>query len=161
MYRKQFHPTADPLARGLGWFSLALGAVELLAPHALGKALGMDRHAGLIQAYGAREVATGIAILSADDPMPYVWGRVAGDALDLATLAPALDTDNPQRHNVMLAVAAVAGVTLLDVVCASALSSRAKDGLPIRDYSDRSGFPNGRPSPAPLRITDESEAHPS
>jgi hypothetical protein len=161
MYRKEFHPSADPLARGLGWFSLALGAMELLAPKALSRALGMEQHAGLIQAYGAREVATGIAILGADDPMPYVWGRVAGDALDLATLAPALDEENPQRHNVMLAVAAVAGVTLLDIVCASALSSRAKDALPVRDYSGRSGFPKGRPSAAPLRLTDESEAHPS
>jgi hypothetical protein len=160
MYRKQRHTTADPMARGLGWFSIALGAAELFAPRMLSRALGMEDKAALIQAYGVREIATGVAILGSTDPTPYVWGRVAGDALDLATLAPHMDDENPQQGNVMLAIAAVAGVTLLDIACAMALSNRAKDAIPFRDYSDRSGFPNGRPRLA-ARTVDESEAHPS
>lgn len=41
-YRVDAKPT-QPVARGLGWFSLALGALELFAPRALGRAIGRRR----------------------------------------------------------------------------------------------------------------------
>jgi hypothetical protein len=102
----------------------------------------MQGSESLVQAYGAREIATGVAILASEDPSPWVWGRVAGDALDLLTLAPALDPDNPRRENAAVVVAIVAAVTALDVFCAQALGSRP---APItmkmmRDYRHRSGF---------------------
>jgi hypothetical protein len=115
------------LARGLGWFSIALGAVELLAPDTLTRRLGMGGSEGLVQAYGVREIMTGIAILSSDDPTPWLWGRVAGDALDLATLGAAINDRNPQRQNVGVALAAVAGVTALDVYCAQGLQNGRSD----------------------------------
>ncbi len=132
------------LAQGLGWFSIGLGVAELLAGERLARALGLEDRTGLIRAYGVREVATGVGILLADDPTPWIWGRVGGDALDLATLAGGLDGDNPRRANVGVAVAAVAGVTVLDLVCARQLAEEGdhRSGhLPVRDYSDRSGLP--------------------
>src|SRR4051812_22435069 len=89
----------DAMARGLGWFSIGLGLTEVLMPDRLARWLGMEGHEGLIQLYGAREIATGIGCLSQNPPTPYVWGRVAGDALDVATLAPYLSDENPQRGN--------------------------------------------------------------
>ena len=134
----------DKLASGLGWFSIALGAAELFAPRALTRALGMEGHENVVRAYGAREVATGVAILMSHDPAPWVWGRVGGDALDLATLATGLRGDNPQRANVGMAIAAVLGVTALDAVCAQGLTSEKGDRhTAIADYSDRVGFPQG------------------
>jgi hypothetical protein len=136
------HEAAQSLATGLGWFSLALGVTEVLAPRALARWLGMEGSEPILRAYGLREIATGIAILSSDNPAPWVWGRVGGDAIDLATLAPGLHPDNPQRGNVGIALGAVAGVTALDVVCAGMLSAGV--GEPPRrlvDYSDRSGLP--------------------
>jgi hypothetical protein len=112
------------LANGLGWFSIGLGLYELLAPRHLGRTLGMEDKTGLIQAYGVREIANGVGILARRRPAEWVWGRVAGDALDLATLAPGLDDDNPRRGNVAIAIGAVAGVALLDVLCARQLSRR-------------------------------------
>src|SRR5687768_13673830 len=106
---------AHDLAYGLGWFSIALGAAELIAPQALARTLGMRGSEGLLRAYGIREIATDFAILSSKDPAPWVWTRVGGDALDLATLATGLHSDNPKRENVGVALAAVAGVTALDV----------------------------------------------
>src|SRR4051812_49131148 len=105
------HPDSatDALARGLGVFSIALGLVELLAARSLTRALGMQGNETLVQAYGAREIATGIGILASKDPTPWIWGRVGGDALDIATLVTGLDEDNPNRGNVGLALAAVAG----------------------------------------------------
>jgi hypothetical protein len=137
--RRQPDASTGALARGLGWFSIALGVAEVLAPRALARTLGMDGSEALLRAYGLREIATGVGILAARDPAPWIWGRVGGDALDIATLATGLNDDNPQKQNVGLALAAVAGVTLLDVACVQALSNGAP--RPIRDYSNRSGLP--------------------
>lgn len=136
------YSNGQTLARGLGWFSIALGALELLAPRAVGRRLGMQHETGTIQAYGAREIATGVGILASRDPTWWIWGRVIGDALDLATLAPNADPRNPRRNEVMMALGAVAGVALLDYLCADALSRRTEEPAPpMRDYGDRSGFP--------------------
>jgi hypothetical protein len=134
----------DTLARGLGLFSIALGIAEVAAPRALARALGMKGQAGLIAGYGVREIATGIGILASKDPTPWIWGRVAGDGLDLATLATALEGNNPKKGNVGIAMAAVAGVTALDVYCAQTLSRESPHPLPpMQDYSDRTGYPRG------------------
>ena len=150
-------------ARALGWFSLALGAVELVAPGRLGRAIGLGDRTGLLRACGAREVAAGIGAHSVN-PVPAMWSRVAGDLVDLGTLAVALRRDDSEqrasladapegetrltpeqsRRNTWIAVAAVAGVTALDVLVASKLSAERAEGKGARrDYSDRSGFPRG------------------
>jgi hypothetical protein len=118
---------ARAVARGLGWFSLGLGLAEVAASRGLAAWLGMEGRTGLVRAYGAREIATGLAILlSRDDPAPWIRARVGGDALDLATLVAAgLDGDNPRKGNVGLALAAVADVTALDVACPRALDGAA------------------------------------
>src|ERR1700760_1310970 len=71
-------PTGLKVAKGLGWFSIALGALELLATRELTTALGMRGNGSLVQLYGLREIATGIGILISKDPTPFVWGRVLG-----------------------------------------------------------------------------------
>src|SRR5438270_100056 len=130
------------LARGLGWFSIGLGLTEMLAPRMLTGRMGMQGKESLLRFYGARELAVGIGILMSDNPGPWIWGRVAGDALDLATLATGLDEHNPRKGNVAVALAAVAGVTALDCVSAQVLTSAADGkGRPVRDYSDRRGLP--------------------
>jgi hypothetical protein len=134
----------DTLARGLGWFSIALGIVEIAAPRAIARSLGMKGQEGLIATYGMREIATGVGILASKDPTPWIWGRVAGDALDLATLATGFEGRNRKKENIGIAMAAVAGVTALDVYCAQTLSSESPHPLPpMQDYSGRSGFPRG------------------
>src|SRR3954467_7772981 len=80
-------PTGLKIAQGLGWFSIALGALELFAPRDLTRSLGMRGNEPLVQLYGLREIATGIGILMSKDPTPFIWGRVLGDALDIGTLA--------------------------------------------------------------------------
>jgi hypothetical protein len=144
--------TADSLARGLGWFSIGLGLAEVLAPRALTRGLGMEGIEQTVQAYGVREIATGIGILSSNQPAPWIWGRVGGDALDLATLATGLQRDNPKKENVALALAAVAGVTALDFICAASLARHASESprprRPAIDYHSRTGFPK---SPEQMR----------
>ena len=140
--RGQADSTTDALARGLGWFSIGLGLAEVIAPRALARALGMEGTETVIRAYGMREIATGVGILASDDPTPWIWGRVAGDALDLATLATGLEGDNPKQGNLALAIGSVAMVTALDVYCGQQLSREdTQPARPLRDYRDRSGFP--------------------
>ena len=97
----------------------------------------------LIRAYGVREIVKGVGILTSPNPTPWLWGRVAGDALDLGTLAYAYRT-SAKRRNVAIAMANVATVTALDVLAAQQLGAIAqRQQQPTRDYSMRSGFPRG------------------
>lgn len=121
--------SATELTAGLGVFSIALGLTELLATRQLTHALGMRGSESLVQAYGLREIATGIGILTARNPEPWMWGRVAGDALDIVTLMRGFSEDSSKNANVGIALAAVAGVTVLDVLCANALSQSAEQKL--------------------------------
>jgi hypothetical protein len=112
------HDTARTLARGLGWFSLALGAAELIAPGSIRRRTGAPVFDRIIQAYGLREAATGVALLAAEKPVRLVWTRVAGDLVDIATLLPALRPDNPHRAGAQAALAFVLLATATDLAVA-------------------------------------------
>lgn len=133
-------PAAHRLARGLGWFSIGLGLVELLAPGPLAAFLGVPRSRALIRACGVRELVTGVGLLLGGAPRPWVHARLGGDLLDLAGLGCAAEQGRAPR-NVALAAGAVAGVTALDAACALRLAREAVP-RPVWDYSDRSGFPD-------------------
>jgi hypothetical protein len=161
--------TADRVARGLGWFSIGLGLAELVAPGKLARALGLEGKENVVRAFGAREIGAGVGALSID-PGPAIWSRVGGDLLDLGTLAVGLRSgDSEQRRNAGIAIAAVLGVTIADIVTAAALTGeRKQDRGETRDYSDRSGFPRGAPAradsggdedaaTAPRTISEEAE----
>jgi len=77
------------------------------------------------------------------DPTPWVWGRVAGDALDIGTLVTHMNDDNPEEANVAMALGNVVAVTAVDIYCAQRLSREGGHGEELYDYSDRSGFPHG------------------
>jgi hypothetical protein len=115
----------EAIANGLGWFSIALGAAELLAPRATARTVGLERDARVVQAYGLREIASGVAILASGNPRPWLWARLAGDAIDVATLAPALRHDDGRRSRALIGIAAVLGVAVLDF-----LSARRMRALP-------------------------------
>lgn len=118
---------ASALARGLGWFSIALGAAELLGGRTVARTLGEEDHVGLVRLFGLREIATGVGILAQDTPRgraPWVWARVAGDAIDLVALGAAANHKRCERSRVLESIAAVAAVTALDVACAVMLGRR-------------------------------------
>jgi hypothetical protein len=134
----------DRLAKNLGYFSIALGMAELFAPRAICKAVGMEGLEKVIRAYGAREIATGLAILTSHNPEPWIWARVAGDVADIATVATTLQQDNTRKDANVIALGALAAVTVLDVACARGLNAeKGNRTTAIADYSNRSGFPGG------------------
>jgi hypothetical protein len=134
---------SDRMARNLGWFSLGLGALEILAPERITRALGMEGQENLVRAYGFREVAAGMLSLSIEK-RAGLWSRVAGDGLDIATLAAAFRDDNPKKGNVAMALMMVGGITLLDIATANEVSARhAPHKGSHRMYHERTGYPHG------------------
>jgi uncharacterized membrane protein len=111
-------PSGTTLARTLGWFSIGLGLSELLAPRRLSRLVGSPEQPRLLQALGAREIASGLGILIGRRRPQWMWSRVAGDMIDLALLGAALADRRSERRRVAAAAAAVAGVTALDVLAA-------------------------------------------
>ena len=134
----------DRTARRLGYFSIALGVAELVAPGAICRAAGVKGLESVVRGYGAREIATGVAILGSHDPEPWIWTRVAGDLADIATVAAGTRQDDKSKARSTFALATLAAVTLVDLACASGLQSEKGSRTTARqNYSHRSGFPRG------------------
>ncbi|HMJ11970.1 MAG TPA: SRPBCC family protein [Polyangiaceae bacterium] len=114
------------LARALGWFSIGLGLTELLLPRRLGRVIGVGEHPVLLPLLGLREIGSGVAILLADDPAVPVRSRVVGDAMDLALLGCAFVAKDGERGKIAAATAAVAGVTVVDVLCSKRLAANGR-----------------------------------
>src|SRR5688572_7521427 len=113
---------SERLARGLGWFSIGLGLVQILAPRSVGRLVGVRNHRALIAAVGVREIASGIGILSQVKPRGWVWARVGGDVMDLAMLGSALTGRKAARTRLATTAAVVAGITAVDALCGERLS---------------------------------------
>ena len=125
------------MAQGLGWFSLGLGLAEVGAPGALAQLIGVPDDArvrGALRVFGAREIASGVAVLSRPWSAAGLWARVAGDAIDLAALGVALGWAlggrRTRTQRVVLALGAVAGVAALDVMTARRLQRAARSLRP-------------------------------
>ena len=123
------------LATFLGWFSVGLGLVELLAPRGLARAIGLrpsSATAAVMQGLGLREIASGAGILSHPESKEWVGTRVGGDVMDLALLGVAL-LNSERRTRTLLASAAVIGVGALDLLATEQLAEARKS--PNRDDS--------------------------
>ncbi|HEV7415500.1 MAG TPA: cyclase dehydrase, partial [Tianweitania sediminis] len=110
--------SASRAARLLGWFSIALGLVELVTPGTLKRKIGIPGPKGVVSAFGLREIGAGVGILRSDRPVRMVWGRVAGDLADLFTLMPAMARSNPNRATASAALAFVLAATAVDLYVA-------------------------------------------
>jgi hypothetical protein len=124
-YRGAANVGTGKLAKGLGYFSIALGLSELLMPAQVGELIGVSRrYRSFLPLLGLREIAHGISILSQEKPTEAVWARVGGDAVDLAYLGAAFMGRENNKNRLTGATLAVLGVTVLDVLCAQQLSSQ-------------------------------------
>jgi uncharacterized membrane protein len=139
------------LARGLGWFSVGLGAAQLLAPGALARVAGLrptTRTKTVLRLAGLRELGHGAGILANPRPKEWVGTRIGGDLLDLGLLALALAVAE-RRDRTLLAAGGVLGVTALDVLAFETLSESRKVPEPRTDDGRgslvRSSIAIGRP----------------
>jgi uncharacterized membrane protein len=120
--------TVGRLTNGLGWFSIGLGLAEVIAPGAVADLIGVrssPRVRRMLRLYGARELAAGIGILTQPRAAAWVWARVAGDAVDLSSLASATSRRGTDTSRIAVATATVVGITAADVYCAKQLAASA------------------------------------
>jgi uncharacterized membrane protein len=137
-YDNETDQQSDNLANALAWFSIALGVSELAAPETMARVAGLPRSSvPTLRVLGAREIGHGISILAAPGRPTPVWSRVAGDAIDLAVMFSALGADEAEPGRLSAAIAAVAGVTALDVFCASRLSGSRERSDGAREWLQR------------------------
>jgi uncharacterized membrane protein len=121
----------ERLANALGWFSIGLGLAEVMAPGSVARLIGArddDRNRWTLRAFGVREVVSGVGLLAQPRPANWAWARVGGDVLDLAYLGAALKSSRTRPGRVTAAMAAVAGVMALDVLCAGRLGADTRAG---------------------------------
>ena len=124
---KAWRADAEQVAIALGWFSIGLGLVEILKPSRLTRAFDTHHQEPIYRLYGARELAAGAGLLLNRDKSPWLYARLAGDALDAVTLA--LGLGGRRQGNVMAGLAAVAGVTALDLWAARALGDQERRAI--------------------------------
>jgi uncharacterized membrane protein len=116
------------LARALGWFSLGLGLLQVVAPRKVANLVGITDNEGtrnVMRAVGLREIASGAGILTQPRRSPWLWARVGGDALDLALLGSAMTAPDTRRGRTAAATAAVIGVTAADALCGARLGKKS------------------------------------
>jgi hypothetical protein len=124
-YRNPANLAAGKFASGLALFSIGLGLAEALMPKTMARAIGVDEdQSTTIRALGLREIGHGISIMMSQKPTAQVWGRVAGDALDLTYLGYQATDDRTNKTRLAIAAAAVLGATAADIFCAKTLSSQ-------------------------------------
>ena len=108
----------------LGQNAIGLGLWGLLAPKSVNRFLGLRNSAPSTQLlFGAREMATGMALFSDPTRASVLWARVAGDAFDIAVLSGLNRAQNPKRRNARLALGVVLAVTALDIITAVRMST--------------------------------------
>ena len=118
----------ERLARALGWFSLGLGFAQIAAPGKVAQLVGVDdddETIAVMRVLGVREIASGLGILTQPKPLPWLWARVGGDAMDLALLRRALSSPRADHNRVAAATAAVAGIAAVDALCSTRLTAEA------------------------------------
>jgi uncharacterized membrane protein len=124
----------EQLSKGLAWCSLGVGLVELMAPRALSRVIGMpDASTSVLRAFGAREVGAGLAIFNEPDRAAWLWSRVGGDAVDFSYLASGLNDGQNNNTRIGITMAAVAAITALDVMCAQELQRSSQPSRAARD----------------------------
>jgi uncharacterized membrane protein len=162
------------LTQALGWFSIGLGLAEVLAPRAVGRAIGVNDRRAILQLCGVREIITGVGLLSERAPSKWAMARVAGDALDLALLGAAARGPGADHGRIAFAATAVAGVTALDILAVQKLGDveshpsvsvhksitiNAAQDVVYRFWRDLENFPRFMRHLEEVRATGERTSH--
>lgn len=118
--RVRARPAVTPqISFMLGQNAIGLGLLGLLIPRGLNRFLGITASEEVTRlAFGAREMASGVALFIDPTKASALWARVAGDAFDIAVLGSLSRPENPRRGNARIALGVVLAVTALDVLTA-------------------------------------------
>ena len=121
------------MTSGLAWCNIAVGFSQLVAPDALARLIGLrpSPHTRMaLRAVGIREITTGYALLSNSHSTPWLWSRLAGDAMDLSLLVAGVGRRADDRTRAARTAFAIASGALVNVY-AAAHTGRSRRRHPI------------------------------
>ncbi|MFN8493694.1 MAG: SRPBCC family protein [Caldilineaceae bacterium] len=137
------------ITQALGWFSIGLGLAQLAVPSRFTRWLGINddgNNQTVVRAVGLREIVSGVGLLTQSKPAGWLKARVGGDVMDLALLGGALRSNNAEPSQVATAMAAVAGITVLDMLAAQQFTEQPYAQQADRRFDQRYNQPMGQPS---------------
>jgi uncharacterized membrane protein len=125
-------PLAERRAVRLGYFSLGLGAAQLLFPGKVAELIGLRNATAermVMRAIGVREILSGLGLLNNPRSSGWLFSRLLGDAMDVALLGSVLSSGRTERGRTAAATAAVLGVAAVDMASAARLSRSSLQSL--------------------------------
>lgn len=154
------------LARGLGLLSLALGAVYLAVPARFSRWIGVpptSQRSGVVALVGVRQVGVGLGLLASRRPTRWLAMRLLGDAKDIGLLLAAMRLRRADRPRLGAALAAIGGITAVDVLATLAWRTRSEmvEGRPETALSVRRTITVRRPREEVYRFWRDFENLPS
>jgi len=103
---------------GMGWFSVGLGTMQLLVPDGVTRLCGLPvagTRRTTQRLIGGRELLAAGGLLTGSSGSAWMKARVVGDITDIALLTKSLRSST-RRSRTSLALAAVIGVTAIDLI---------------------------------------------
>jgi uncharacterized membrane protein len=122
-------PLADKsLTTFIGWFSIGLGAVQVLTPRIFLRLFGIkarNTNVLLTRVVGLREISSGIGIFAEPRPITWIQARIVGDAMDIMLLGRAFTSKqitNPISSGA--ALLSVLAITVVDLATNQLISNK-------------------------------------
>jgi hypothetical protein len=104
-------------ARMMGLFSYALGTAQILRPGSVNRLMGVPDHNpnhAMTRLIGIREIVTGTGVLFGKNTSGWMWGRVAGDIMDISNVAGQLAGRLGTREKLVPTLVVLSAIAVLD-----------------------------------------------
>jgi len=117
LFKKKDTGSAEGGATTMGLFSYALGTWQILRPGAVNRVMGVPDHNPnhvVQRLLGVREIVTGTGVLFGDNTSGWMWGRVAGDVMDITIVGGQLAGRLGTRSRLIGTLVFLTGVLVYD-----------------------------------------------
>ena len=109
--------TASGQATMMGVFSYALGISQVLRPGSVNRLMGIPDHNpnhAVTRVIGIREIVTGTGVLFGRNTGGWMWGRVAGDVMDVSIVVGQLAGRLGTREKLIVSAVVLSAIGVLD-----------------------------------------------
>jgi hypothetical protein len=94
------------VAKGVGWLSIGVGLLALVAPPRMGGLIGYVEKPVLLRLVGVRDVCIGVGLVRQRNGRRWLWARAACDGLDAVIIAANLLSGGTSRGRAMVGIGA-------------------------------------------------------
>src|SRR5437868_4243191 len=100
--REEGRVSSKTTEQGVGWLSIGVGLVALVAPPRIGGLVGYVEKAALLRLVGVRDLCIGVGLLRPGNGRRWLWARAASDGLDATIIAANLLRGSTSRGRAMV-----------------------------------------------------------